>query len=64
MTRPTDHRGASRRIEICYDEDNGWCAEITDCNGDFVGIAIANSEAGAMRKAKDMIQEAERDARL
>lgn len=64
MTRPTDPRGASRRIETYYDDDSGWCAEIIDEHGDFAGIAIANSEAGALRKAQEMIEEARRDAGL
>jgi len=64
MTRPTDPRGASRRIATCYDEDSGRCAEITDCNGDFIGIAIACSGTDARRKAQDMIKEASRDAGL
>jgi len=58
-TRPTDPR-----IETYYDEDSGWCAEITDATGDFVGIAIAHFEDDARRKAQDMIKEAEHDAGL
>lgn len=64
MTRPADPRGASRRGETYYDEDSGWCAEIIDKHGDFVGIAIARSEADALCKAQDMIMEAEHDAGL
>lgn len=55
---------SSRRIETYHDDDNGWCAEIIDDHGDFAGIAIANSEAGALRKAQNMIEEAGRDAGL
>ena len=64
MTRPTDPRGASRpqyTIVTYYDDDSGWCAEITDTIGDFVGIAIAHNERNAQRKAQDMIKEANRE---
>ena len=68
-TRPADKRGASRRgatdkknamyrIEVYYDDDSGWCAEITDDNGDFVGITIGRTEDDAKRKAQSMIKEA------
>ena len=64
-----DHRGASRRgatdkddamyrIEVYYDDDSGWCAEIVDDNGDFVGITIGRTEDDAKRKAQSMIKEA------
>ena len=45
-------------ISTYYDEDSGWCAEITDDSGDFIGIAIATNERDALRKAQDMIKEA------
>lgn len=45
------------RIEIYRDEDNGWCAEITDGSGDFAGIAIGRTEDDARHKAQSMIAE-------
>jgi len=46
------------RIEVYHDEDNGWCAEITDDGSKFAGIAIGRTEDDARRKAQDMIEDA------
>ena len=45
------------RIEVYHDEDNGWCAEITDDGSNFAGIAIGRTEDDARRKAQSMIAE-------
>ncbi len=45
-------------IEVYHDEDNGWCAEITDDGSNFAGIAIGRTEDDARRKAQDMIEDA------
>ena len=60
-TSPTQRTCPQHTIATYYDDDSGWCAEITDTSGGFVGIAIAHNERDAQRKAQDMIKEASRE---